>query len=63
MSADAPRAEGGSLHGRTLSASLTVKDRYEPDPATRGAYEGAYGRYLDLFDALRPLFATGGRPR
>ena len=26
MSADAPRAEEGSLHGRTLSASLTVKD-------------------------------------
>jgi xylulokinase len=44
------------------SAMVTVKDRYEPDPSTRAAYDDAYGRYLRLFDALRPLFATAGRP-
>ena len=45
------------------SATVTVKDRYEPDPATRSAYEDAYGRYVRLFETLRPLFATAGRPR
>jgi len=43
------------------AAMVTVKDRYEPDPTTRTAYEDAYGRYVRLFDALRPLFATAGR--
>ena len=45
------------------SAMVTVRDRYEPDPATRTAYDDAYGRYLRLFDALRPLFTLAGRPR
>ena len=45
------------------AAMVTVRDRYEPDPATRTAYADAYGRYVRLFDALRPLFATAGRPR
>jgi xylulokinase len=44
------------------SAMVKVRDRYEPDPATRAAYDDAYGRYLRLFDALRPLFANAGRP-
>jgi xylulokinase len=43
------------------SAMVAVKDRYEPDPATRAAYDDAYGRYLGLFDTLRPLFAAAGR--
>lgn len=42
------------------SAMVTIQDRYEPDPATRAAYDDAYGRYLRLFDALRPLFANTG---
>jgi xylulokinase len=37
---------------------ITVERRYEPDPATRAAYDVAYDRYLRLFDALRPLFAS-----
>jgi xylulokinase len=45
------------------SAMVTIKDRYEPDPATRIAYDDAYDRYLRLFDALRPLFTMAGRPR
>ncbi len=28
---------------------------YEPDPATRAAYDDAYGRYRRLFDAIDPL--------
>jgi sugar (pentulose or hexulose) kinase len=44
------------------SAMVVAKDRYEPDPATRTAYDDAYGRYLRLFDALRPLFAAAARP-
>jgi xylulokinase len=45
------------------SAMVMVKDRYEPDPATRAAYDDAYDRYLRLFEALRPLFTMAGRPR
>ena len=41
-------------------AMVTVKDRYEPNPATRTAYDAAYGRYVKLFDTLRPLFAAAG---
>lgn len=44
------------------SAMLTILDRYEPDPATRAAYDGAFNRYVELFDALRPLFAATGQP-
>jgi xylulokinase len=34
--------------------------RFEPDPATRPAYDDAYGRYIRLFDALRPEFERSG---
>jgi xylulokinase len=44
------------------SAMVTIRDRYEPDPATRAAYDDAYGRYVRLFDALRPLFGQAGPP-
>lgn len=45
-----------------VAAMVAVHQRYEPDPTTHGAYESAYRTYLDLFEALRPLFAasTGG---
>ncbi len=33
---------------------------YEPDPATRDAYEDAYGRYRRLFDAVEPEFGLSG---
>jgi sugar (pentulose or hexulose) kinase len=39
------------------STMVTVRDRFEPDPTTRAAYDDAYGRYVRLFDTLRPLFA------
>ena len=44
------------------SAMVVVQDRYEPDRTTRGAYDDAYGRYIRLFEALRPLFSTRGLP-
>jgi hypothetical protein len=33
---------------------------YEPDPATRAAYDDAYGRYQRLFAAVDPLFTPIG---
>jgi len=39
-------------------AMVVPRRRYEPDTALRATYDGAYRRYLDLFEALRPLFAT-----
>ena len=44
------------------SAMVALQDRYEPNPATRIAYDDAYGRYLRLFDTLRPLFTKTGLP-
>jgi xylulokinase len=41
------------------SAMVRIRDRFEPDPATRAAYDGAYGRYIRLFDTLRPMFVDG----
>jgi xylulokinase len=41
-------------------AMISLGRRYEPDPAARAAYDDAYGRYVRLFDALRPMFASGG---
>jgi sugar (pentulose or hexulose) kinase len=35
---------------------VVTRSRYEPDPATRTAYDEAYQRYIRLFDALRPEF-------
>jgi xylulokinase len=43
------------------AAMVTVRRRYEPDAGAREVYDDAYGRYIALFDALRPLFA-GGAP-
>jgi xylulokinase len=40
------------------AAMVAVRERFEPDPMTRGAYDDAYGRYVRLFEALRPLFAS-----
>ena len=37
-------------------ALVATRHRYEPDPATRAAYDDAYDRYVRLFEALRPEF-------
>jgi xylulokinase len=36
--------------------------RFEPDLATRPAYDDAYGRYIRLFEALRPEFERARPP-
>lgn len=33
--------------------------RFLPDPATKPAYDAAYGAYRRLFDCLKPMFAAG----
>jgi len=45
------------------SAMVALRDRYEPNPATRTAYDDAYSRYLRLFDTLHPMFTNTGHPR
>ena len=42
------------------AALVVTKARFEPDPSTRRAYDDAYGRYVRLFDALRPEFERAG---
>jgi len=41
-------------------AMVATKRRYIPDPAAHPVYEEAYARYIELFEALRPLFARSG---
>ncbi len=43
------------------ASMVKTQARYEPDAATRTAYDDAYGRYLRLFDALRPIFRSAGQ--
>lgn len=42
-------------------ALVTTGARFEPDPANRASYDDAYGRYVRLFEALRPEFERAGR--
>ncbi len=42
------------------AALVATSARFEPDAATRQAYDDAYGRYIRLFDALRPEFERSG---
>jgi xylulokinase len=37
-------------------AMVRPRHRFDPDPAAVAVYEGAYERYVELFDALRPVF-------
>jgi xylulokinase len=46
--------------GEACRLAVHPRDQFDPDPATRGAYDEAYRRYLDLFDAVRPLFRWPG---
>lgn len=47
----------------TASATMVaVKHRYSPDAAAHRAYDVAYARYQQLFEALRPLYIGEGPP-
>jgi xylulokinase len=48
--------------GAASEALVATDRRFEPDPANRGAYDLAYRRYVDLFEAVRPLFRPSGIP-
>jgi xylulokinase len=41
--------------GDAVAATVRVRDRVEPDPAWRDAYADGYGRFRELYPALRPL--------
>jgi sugar (pentulose or hexulose) kinase len=36
---------------------VRIGERYPPDPAAHQAYEAAYARYIQLFEALRPMYS------
>lgn len=38
---------------------VKVKDRYEPDAATRGVYQETYRQYTDLYEAVCPIYERG----
>lgn len=40
-------------------AMIVRRDEFLPDAATMTTYDVAYRRYLELFDALRPLYGAG----
>ena len=42
------------------TAMVKADRRFEPDPARQTAYQEGYLRYVELFDALRPVFAMEG---
>ncbi len=42
--------------GAARAALVAPRGRFEPNPALRGVYDAAYGRYQRLFEALRPEF-------
>jgi len=37
-----------------------ISEVMEPNPALRGVYDEAHGRYVRLFGALEPMFAGMG---
>jgi len=39
---------------------VTIGDRYLPDATAHRAYDAAYARYIELFEALRPLYESPG---
>ena len=44
-----------------VASMAPIARRLEPDPATRAAYDQAFGVYRDLYPALRPLQRDPGR--
>jgi len=42
--------------GAAEAAFVVTEARFEPDATNRAAYDDAYGRYVGLFEALRPQF-------
>ena len=49
------RGQVEALVGATVERCVAVRDRVEPEPAWREAYEHGYARFRRLYPALRPL--------
>jgi sugar (pentulose or hexulose) kinase len=45
----------GSLE-EARAAMVVARDTFAPDPGRYAAYDAAYRRYLELFEALRPTY-------
>jgi xylulokinase len=41
-----------------ISAMVSVSEHYVPDATAHHAYDAAYARYIQLFEALRPLYSS-----
>jgi hypothetical protein len=38
---------------------VQIKERFEPTPQKEAVYDSGFRTYLDLYDALCPLFSKG----
>ena len=52
---------GSGVHANVAEAVKSFvsfrPEEHEPDPKDRAAYDEAYGRYRDVYFALKPVFA------
>ena len=42
------------------AAMVKIDERYPSDPTAHRAYDAAYARYIQLFEALRPMYSSQG---
>ena len=56
-------AVGAGIHGSVADAVRAFVSyepiEHEPDPSRASVYEDAYGRYRDVYYALKPVFERG----
>lgn len=45
-----------------IAAMVTFGERYVPDATAQNAYDAAFARYVQLFEALRPLYSSSKAP-
>jgi xylulokinase len=56
-------AVGAGVHATVADAVEAFvayrPEEHQPDPTAHAAYDEAYGRYREIYFALRPVFGTG----